>query len=162
MLGLAREYRLFNGKQIIGLLKNDFWNQKAYGEFRGSFVRFEHAGFGKKQARILDIEGEKVLGSIDFKTSPRAAVISYEGEVFEWNTLREEKSGSWIVRNEEEESRYLTEDPVGSQGKITDAYLPSVVLLAGLFVRGYFLKRKILGFIGGFSIGVALYFLSGL
>jgi len=154
MLGLAREYRLFNGKQIIGLLKNDFWNRKAYGEFKGFLVRFEQVGFGKKQARILDIEGEKVLGIIKFKTSPRAATIAYEGENFAWSTLNEKPRGSWIVGNEEEEFRYLAEGAMGSRGKITDAYLPPVVLLAGFYVRGHFLNRKILAFGGLFLAGL--------
>ncbi len=154
MLGLAREYRLFNGKQIIGILKNDFWNRKAYGEFKGFLVRFESAGFGKKEARILDIEGVKVLGNIEFKTSPRAASVTYEGENFGWNTLKEKPRGSWTVGNEEEESRYLAEGSVGSRGKITDAYLPPVVLLAGLYVRGYFLKKQILILTGLFLAGL--------
>lgn len=154
MLGLAREYRLFNGKQIIGILKNDFWNRKAYGEFKGFLVRFEQEGFGKKQARILDIEGEKVLGSIEFSTSPRAATIAYEGEHFDWNTLNEKPRGSWMVRNEEEESRYLAEGSMGSRGKITDAYLPPIVLLAGLYIRGYFLKKRILTLAGLFLAGL--------
>lgn len=160
MLGLAREYRLFNGKQIIGILKNDFWNRKAYGEFKGFLVRFESVGFGKKQAKILDIEGEKALGNIEFKTSPRAATIEYEGEIFEWSTLKEKASGSWTVGNEEEESCYLAEDSMGSQGKITDAYLPSVVMLAGLFIQGYFFKRKIQGFASGLLIGILIIYLA--
>ena len=154
MLGLAREYRLFNGKQIIGILKNDFWNRKAYGEFKGFLVRFEQEGFGKKQVRILDIEGEKILGSIEFKTSSRAATIAYEGENFFWNTLKEKPRGSWVVGNEEEKSRYLAESSMGSQGKITDAYLPPIVLLAGLYIRGYYLKRWILNLAGLFSAGL--------
>lgn len=154
MLGLGREYRLFNGKQIIGILKNDFWNRKAYGEFKGFLVRFEHEGFGKKHARILDIEGEKVLGNIKFSTSPRAATIAYEGENFDWNPLYKKPRGSWVVRNEEEESQYLAEGSMGSLGKITDAYLPPIVLLAGLYVRGYFLKKWILTLVGLFLAGL--------
>lgn len=161
MLGLAREYRLFNGKQIIGILKNDFWNRKAYGEFKGFLVRFEHIGFGKKQARILDIEGKKVLGMIEFKTSPRAASITYEGENFAWNTLKEKPRGSWMVGNEEEESQYLAEGFMGGQGKITDAYLPPVVLLTGLYIRGYFLKRWILSLVGLFLAGLVAGLLMG-
>ena len=161
MLGLAREYRLFNGKQIIGILKNDFWNRKAYGEFKGFLVRFESQGFGKKEARILDIEGEKVLGSIEFKTSPRAAVIAYEGENFDWSILKEKPRGSWMVGNEVEESQYLAEDTMGSKGTITDAYLPPVVLLAGLYIRGYFLKKWILTLAALFLVGVVAGFAVG-
>ncbi|GHB53892.1 hypothetical protein GCM10007390_03510 [Persicitalea jodogahamensis] len=156
MLGLAREYRLFNGRQIIGILKNDFWNRKAYGEFKGFLVRFEHQGMGKKKAWILDIEGEKVLGTIEFSTSPRSATITYDGEGFNWNTLHEKPRGSWLVGNGEEESRYLAEGSLGSQGKITDAYLPPVVLLAGLYVRGYFLARRVSILAGLFFIGLMM------
>ncbi len=156
MLGLAREFRLFNGKQIIGILKNDFWNRKAYGEFKGFLVRFEHQGLGKKQARILDIEGEKVLGSIEFNSSPRAATISYDGEYFSWSPLKGKPRGSWLVGNEEEASKYLAKGSIGSQGEITDAYLPPIVLLAGLYIRGYFLVKWVLTLIGLFLAGLVM------
>ena len=159
MLGLGREYRLFNGKQIIGLLKNDFWNRKAYGEFKGYLVRFESMGFGKKQARILDIAGEKVLGTLSFNFAPRSATIECEGESFEWMLSKDERRGSWLVGNAEEEAKYLAEDATGSKGTIADAYLPPMVLLAGLYVHGYFLKRKVLGFVVGFLLGVLIVYL---
>lgn len=159
MLGLAREYRLFNGKQIVGLLKNNFSNRKAYGEMHGFLVRFEHTGLIEKQARILDIEGEKVLGTIEFKSSPKAAIITYEGESFAWDSLKEKAHGSWSIVGAEETVEYLAEDKTGSQGIMKDAYLPPVVLLAGLYAHGHFFMSKILKFAGGILVGILLYYL---
>lgn len=159
MLGLAREYRLFNGKQIVGLLKNNFWNRKAYGELHGFLVRFEHEGFGKKAARILDIEGEKVLGTLDFASSPRSVSITYQEERFAWNLNKEHSKGSWSIVGAEETAAYRAEDDSGSQGSIKDAYLPPVVLLAGFYVHGYFFKKKLLTFAAGILGGILLYYL---
>ncbi len=159
MLGLASEYRLFNGKQIVGLLKNNFLNRKAYGELHGFLVRFEKKGFGNKTARILDIEGEKVLGTLNFGSSPRSVAMDYEGERFAWSLSQKKPRGSWSVVGTEETAEYRAEDGTGSKGSIKDAYLPPVVLLAGFYAHGYFFKRRILTFAGGILAGILLYYL---
>ncbi len=160
MLGLAREYRLFNGKQITGLLKNDFWNRKAYGELHGFMVRFEKEGLGNKAARILDIEGAQVLGTLDFKSSPHSVAIVYEGARYAWNLSKENPKGSWSISGPEEVAEYQAGDSTGSQGSIEDAYLPPVVLLAGFYAHGYFLKQRLLTTVGGILLGMLIYYLT--
>ncbi|MPR33704.1 hypothetical protein [Salmonirosea aquatica] len=156
MLGLAREYRLFNGKQIVGLLKNNVWNSRAYGEFKGHLMRFEKDSKRRYQASILDIEGEKVLGTIEFGYFPRTATIHYEGEIFTWKSLQKNGWGSWAVGNAEEESQYLSSNRIGTQGAITEGYLPPLVTMAGLYIHSYFFRRSLLSIVVGFALGVLM------
>jgi hypothetical protein len=161
MLGLAREYRLFNGKQIVGLLKNNLWNSQAYGEFKGHLARFEKDPRRRHHANILEIEGEKVLGSIELGLFSRTATIWYEGETYTWKSLPKNTPGSWVVGNAEEESQYLASGRIGSTGTISEAYLPPIVLLAGLYIHGYFFQRVLLSIAVGFVVGVlAGYFIN--
>ncbi|TDB69032.1 hypothetical protein [Arundinibacter roseus] len=148
MLGTAQEYRLFNEKQLMGILKNNFWNRKAYSEFKGFLVRFEHSGIGKKKARILDIEGTQELGTIDFSFFPESAIIQYEAQQHTWRLVKTGRQKKWIVQSEEEQADYLANDRVGSTGQISDSYLPPVVVVAGLYIHGFFFKQRLLRIIG--------------
>lgn len=160
-LGIAREYRLFVDKQIVGILKNDFWNRKAYGELRGFMTRFEYEGIGKKRARILDIEGEKVLGTIDFSFSPHSATIHFEGEPYHWIYSDTTSRDRWLVRNEEEKSDFVATGFMSRAGTISEAYLPPVVLLASLYIKGYFIKRSFLALAGTLFLGILTALLVG-
>lgn len=155
-MGLAREYRLFHEKQIVGILKNNFWNRKGYGELRGFFMRFEGKLFGEQKTNILDIEGKDELGHIEFKRSPRSASIQYNGQRYEWCYADSGTKGSWMIRGEDDQTSYEAEGSAGTTGMITDPYLPPVVLLSGLFIHGYFLKKKVIAFIGGILAGAML------
>lgn len=156
MLGLAREYRLFNGKQIVGLLKNSVWTSHAYGEFKGHLMRFEKDSKRRHWASILDIEGEQVQGTIEFGLFPRTATIRHEGEIYTWRSLKKKGRGSWLIGNAEEESEYQASGWIGSQGTITEGYLPAVVTMAGLYIHGYFFRRTLLSILIGFVVGVLL------
>jgi len=159
MLGLAREYRLFNGKQIVGLLKTNIWNSQAYGEFRGFLMRFEKDSKRRYYASILDIAGEQTLGTIEFGLFPRTAIIRHEGAIYTWKPLKKPTRGSWVVGNPEEESQYRASGRIGSSGTISEAYLPPIVLMAGLYIHGYFFRITLLSVIVGFILGVLLGYL---
>lgn len=158
-MGVGREYRLFQEKQIIGILKNNFWNRKGYGELRGHLMRFEMQGYGQRKARILDIEGHRVLGSIEFRFFPRKAVIQYEEERYEWHNSEKKSSKGWSVTGDTERTDYQSADGSASNGTITDAYLHPIVLMAGLFVQGYFLKRLFLVSVAGLAFILGAIFL---
>lgn len=156
MLGLAREYRLFNEKQIVGLLKNNVWTSQAYGEFKGHLMRFEKDSKRRHWVSILEIEGEQVLGTIEFGLFPRTATIRHEGETYTWRSLKKKGKSSWAVGNAEEENQYQASGWIGSQGIIAEGYLPAVVTMAGLYIHGYFFRRTLLSILIGFALGVLL------
>lgn len=153
-LGIGREYRLFQEKQIVGILKNDFWNRKGYGELHGFLMRFEKQGTEKKTVQILDIEGEKVLGTINLRFFSRSAVIHHEGQRYKWRYPGEKRRGSWLVTGADEEASYRATGFISSAGTITDTYLHPIVLLAGFYVQGYFLKRSFFVVLAAFGAGI--------
>lgn len=159
-MGLAREYRLFQEKQIVGILKNNFWSQKGYGELRGFLMRFDGKLFGGPKTTILDIEGVKKLGHIEFKQIPRSASIHFEGQRYEWRYTDSGVKGSWVIKSDDDQANYEVESSAGTEGRITDPFLPPVVLLSGLYIHGYFLKKKVMAFfvgvLGGVLLGYAL------
>lgn len=158
-LGIAREYRLFLDRQVVGILKNNFWNRKAYGELKGFLIRFENEGLEKKRARILDIEGEKVLGTIDLSFFPNSASIQYRGEQYEWRYLDGNRRSRWFIRNEEEKTEYIATGFISSAGTIADTDLHPILILAGLYIQGYFIKRSFLVLLTTFSLGILATFL---
>jgi len=105
---------------------------------------------------ILDIEGKKELGYIEFKRFPRSASIQYDGQHYEWCYANSGAKGSWVIRSEDDQASYEVDGSAGTAGMITDPYLPPVVLLSGLYVHGYFLKKKVMAFLGGILAGVML------
>ena len=139
-LGLDQEYRLFREKLIVGLLKKSFLRNSAYGEYHGYLLRFEAPRWGRSQARILDIEGKKVLGTIAFGYFPRSATITYEGETYAWKSLSWHR---WTVTQADETATYEAGRgwTQGGTGTIAYDYLPPAVVLSGLYVRSYFRQR---------------------
>jgi hypothetical protein len=153
-IGIAREYRLFQEKQIVGLLKNNFWNRQAYGELRGHLMRIVVHRYGKRHARILDIEGQQLLGTIEFHFSPRSATIYHDNQRYHWTRADKKTPSGWSIYLEAEKTEYDSADFLSTEGTITTPYLHPVVMLTGLFVQGYFLKRRML--IGGAVLAVFL------
>lgn len=154
MLGLVREYRLLNGKQIVGLLKNSVWTGKAYGEFKGHLMRFEKDT--ARRINILDIEGRDIVGTIEFSLFPRAATIRHEGEVYTWQYLKKKGKGSWLVGNTDEECRYQPSGMLAATGAISESYVPPIVLMAGLYIHSYFFRSTLLSIVVGFLLGLVL------
>lgn len=154
MLGLVREYRLFNGKQIVGLLKNSVWTGKAYGEFKGHLMRFEKDT--ARRINILDIEGREIVGTIEFSLFPRTATIKHEGEVYTWKSLGTASRGSWHVGNTDEECRYHPSGMLAATGTISESYVPPIVLMAGLYTHSYFFRTTLLSIVAGFLLGLVV------
>ncbi|MBB5284734.1 hypothetical protein HNQ92_002882 [Rhabdobacter roseus] len=140
--GLDQEYRLLREKLIVGLLKKNFFNNNAYGEYHGYLLRFEASGWGKRTVRILDIEGKKVLGTIAFRYFPYAASIRYEDETYQWQYQPWSQS-RWTVTQADEVATYEAGRgwTRGGTGTIDYEYLPPAVVLSGLYVRSYFRRR---------------------
>ncbi|HEV7349140.1 hypothetical protein [Telluribacter sp.] len=151
-VGWQSEYRIFREKVIVGILKRGSWGTDTYGEYNGYLVRFDTKGFGKRSARILDIEGQKVLGSVKFRRFPTSATITYEGEEYQWN-YQQWSRYKWSVRHTDEEATYVAARPwQGGGGTIQYDYLHPAIVLVGLYVHSYFRQRFRLMVLAGVSI----------
>ena len=131
------EIRIFNGKQIVGIIKSELIKTAAYGELYGSMLRFKSKGFWKKHTQILDIEGQKQLGEIQYNLLKGTAEISFEDHSYEWsydNWFRK----SWQIKNSIESSSFVKTSVWKNEGDIENDDLPRPVLLIGLYINTVF------------------------
>jgi hypothetical protein len=140
-VGWHSEYRLFREKTIVGLLKRGTWTTSAYGEFHGYLLRFEAPKLGRQTVRILDIEGQKVLGTIRFRRFPASATITYDGLTYHWRYLPWSRR-RWRIEQNGEQAEYQADGPLaGGNGTITYEELHPAAVLTGLYVHSFFGQR---------------------
>lgn len=136
---IGKETRIFRGKLIVGLLKRSLWKDDAYGELDGYMVRFKTTGFWKRKTAILDIEGVKQLGHIEYNFWKTSAVITYEERFCSW-TFDSWMRKSWKIVGGQDQAIYSKPSVWKNKGDIEVDNMSPVMILAGLFVYGYFQK----------------------
>lgn len=135
----GNEIRIFRGKLISGLLKRSTWKNEGYGELNGFMVRFKTKGFWKPVTHIFDIEGEKELGTIQYKTWKNTATITYENQSYEWqfdSWMRKK----WHIRQNDNRAGFTKTSVWKNEGTIEIEDISPAIVLAGLFIYGYFWK----------------------
>ncbi|WP_221389552.1 hypothetical protein [Dyadobacter sp. NIV53] len=135
----GKECRIFRDKLIVGILKTSIWKGDAYGELNGYMLLFKPLGFWKRSTQILDIEGKKVLGKIEYNWWKSSAVITYEEVTYEWKYLSWNRK-RWDVKGPEESAVFLLSSLWRNEGNIEYDDTPGAVILAALYVQGYFAK----------------------
>lgn len=133
----GKEIRIFNEKQIVGILKSEVLTTSAYGELYGSMLRFKSKGFWKKATEILDIEGQRKLGDVKYNLLKGTAELSYEDYSYEFrydSWLRR----SWQIKNSEETSSFVKTSIWRNEGNIENDDLPKPVLLTALYIHEVF------------------------
>lgn len=133
------ECRIFRGKVIAGILKTTLWKYDGRGELDGYMLRFRTKGFFQRKTQILDIEGEKVLGDIDYNLLGSSAWITYDEIRYKWR-FESWVRRKWVVGNSEFEARF---EPIGfwrREGRVINEDIPPPVILASFFVQAYFRK----------------------
>jgi len=135
----GKETRIFRGKLIAGLLKRSLWKDDAYGELNGYLVRFKTTGFWKRKTQILDIDGIRELGHIEYSSWKTSALITFEEKSYEWNFDSWTRK-NWKIKSGEDQAIYSKTSVWKNKGDIEVDNISPVVILAGLFIYGYFLK----------------------
>lgn len=135
----GNETRIFRGKLIVGLLKRSTWKDDAQAELNGHMVRFKTKGFWKPSTKILDIEGTKELGQIEYNSWKSTAVITYEDQTYEW-AFDSWMWKAWHIKNSEGQAVYLKTNIWKNKGDVEAENISPAVILAGLFVYSYFQK----------------------
>ena len=135
----GKEYRIFRGKLIVGILKTSMWKEDAYGELNGYMLLFKPLGFWKKTTQILDIEGKRELGKIEYNWWKSSAVITYEEVLYEWKYQSWSRK-SWDVKGPEESAGFSLSGFWRNEGNIEYEDMPGAIILAALYVQSYFSK----------------------
>lgn len=141
---LGNAFRLFKGKQIVGLLKLENWRSEGYGELNGYLLRFKTSGFIHPVTRILDIEGKREFGSIRYNYRTMSARILLEGKVYHWK-FEKWNGKEWFIEAEFGTIHFLQKGWWNGQGSVTcDEDESKMLILCGLYVKS-FLVRAISG-----------------
>jgi hypothetical protein len=135
------EYRIFRGKVIAGLLKTSNWKNEAYGELNGYLLRFKTKGLLQKRAEILSIEGDRILGNIEFHLLKSTATIHYDGISYEWK-FRPWSRRKWFVANNGTHSEFRLTGFWQKSGEVESDDVPAAILLASLYTFIYFQKTS--------------------
>jgi hypothetical protein len=135
----GKETRIFSGKALSGLLKNSLWKNDGYGELNGHMLRFKTTGFWNPVTKILDIEGERELGTIRYNYIRSRATILYESKSYDcafdsWTRRK------WRVKTAEESVEFTRTSIWKNEGTIETQNISPAIVLAGLFIYGYFWK----------------------
>jgi len=133
------ECRIFRGKVIAGILKTTLWKYDGRGELDGHMLTFRSKGFFQSHTEILDIEGQRVLGGIDYNLFGSKASITFEGMRYEWR-LESWLRGKWVVANGESEARFESAGFWKREGNVSNDNIPPPVILASFFVQSFFHK----------------------
>jgi len=135
------ECRIFRGKVIAGILKISFWKTDGRGELDGYMLRFKTKGFFVRHTEICDIEGAKVLGSIDYNLWRSSAWIVYDEIRYQWQ-FESWMRRKWLVSGGGGEAVF---EPLGfwkREGRVINEEIPPPVILASFFVQAYFRKMS--------------------
>ncbi|MCF0071779.1 hypothetical protein LZD49_14975 [Dyadobacter sp. CY261] len=133
------ECRIFRGKVIAGILKTSLWKNDARGELDGHMLTFRTTGFFQRHTEIRDIDGARILGSIEYNLFASSAWITYEETRYKWQ-FESWMRRKWRVSTEQEEASF---EPTGfwkRQGQVFNEDIPAPVILASFFVQAYFRK----------------------
>ncbi|MEO6685469.1 MAG: hypothetical protein ABIN24_05870 [Dyadobacter sp.] len=133
----GKETRIFRGKLIAGLLKRSLWKDDAYAELNGHLIQFKTEGFWKRKTQILDIEGTKELGHIEYNSWKNSAIIIYEEKSYEW-TFDSWMRKKWRIKCGEDQAIYSKTSVWKNKGEIETDNISPAIILAGLFVYGYY------------------------
>ena len=135
----GKEYRIFRGKIIAGILKFNLWKGDAYGELNGHMLRFQYKGFWKSKTRIMDIEGVRELGSITYNFWKSTAEIVYDNEYYTWSYSSWWRK-RWSVRNTEDAIQFTSTSFWKNEGTIDNENLPAALALTGIFIHCHFMR----------------------
>mgnify|MGYP003406732903 CR=1 FL=1 len=129
-----REFRIFRGKLIVGILKKKGWSRNAYGEYNGAMVQFLSEGFLNPVITILDIEGTKKLGKIHYFRFKGIASIQYEEQMFEWKYKSQQKK-EWSIISDDDFVNYTISNTTQVEGEIEIEGIRPEVVLTGLYIH---------------------------
>jgi hypothetical protein len=128
-----KEYRIFRGKLIVGILKRKGWFRNAYGEYNGAMVQFISKGFLNPIITILDIEGTKKLGEIRYSRFKSEARIQYDHQTYVWEYKSKQKK-EWRIISDDDFVNYTMSNTTKHEGKIEVEGIRPEVVLAGLYI----------------------------
>lgn len=148
-----RTVDITNGQQVIGSLHREVFNRDVEARLNSVHVLFDVTGFIRHSVNIHDLNNNNaIIGHIEFSFGKRAELHLPTGETYLW------KRHDWLIRDWSMVATDAQEQPtteVVHYERIWELFTdkgtidipmqtPNVelLILTGLFVRNYFLRRR--------------------
>lgn len=151
----SRDLSITQEGQVVGGMHRNPLSNDVEAHLNGTHIRFDVTGFLFHSVNLHDLNaGDQQIGHIEFHFGKRAELKMLSGESYlwkrqnmlmrEWEIIQESSTGS----SETEVVSYdLTHKFFEDMGDITvhesiDFPTPEIIILAGLFIRNYFQRRR--------------------
>lgn len=149
----SREVLITNDGQPIGRMHRDLLERDVEATLFDTHIKFDVMGFLVHSVNVHNLaDNNQIIGTITFSFGKRAELVLNNGDRYtwkrhnilmrDWNMIRE---GATDADDHEVVNYHLTRQFLVDHGDISvEADVPqaNVVILAGLFVRNYFQRRR--------------------
>lgn len=126
---------ILQDRLLVGLLKASAWSSSAYGELRGSMLRFERKSFGSATVLIRSIEGDTERGRVSLSLFGSRADIQLDGRRYSWKKTGWLNGDSLLKDEEGEVLRIISDRFWGRNGSLQFEYSDPAVFLVGLYLE---------------------------
>jgi len=132
---LSNTYKIFEGENLIGKLKDSTFSQTSEGQIQQKGYQFITKGLFKQETQIIDAEKNQVIGTISYNSWMSRANIQLNNRLIQWKYDNMWQS-RWSLFNDE---GILMSFAGGmSKGSIECDHTDDLLLLTGLFVTNYY------------------------
>lgn len=136
----SNTYNIYNGDQLIGKFRNNWFSQSADGELNGVKYTFKTRGFFKQHTQIIEDRTGNIIGEINYSTWRTKATLSINDKESGWKY-----DNIWNTRWSIFNSEGLQINYCGSstRGTIESNSENDLLLLGGLFVTNYYWQTAV-------------------
>lgn len=149
----SRDVIITENGQAVGKMHRNVFERDVEASLNAVHLQFDVTGFLLHSVNIHDLTNDnQIIGRIEFSFGKRAALILESGGTYHWkrhNVLMRDwnmiRDGNTDTPDQEVVSYALTQQFLTDHGDITtEVTVPDrdIVILTGLFVRNYFLRRR--------------------
>jgi hypothetical protein len=149
----SRSVVIMKGDEVVGGMHRDLLVRDVDAHLNGVHIFFDVAGFLVHSVNIHDkTAGDKIIGRIDFEGFHGAVVQLETGEKYTWQRENfmmhewslvadtpESKTGKEVIHYDRTQL-FLADE--GTIELVTDLPNAEMLILTGLFVRNYFLRKR--------------------
>jgi hypothetical protein len=132
-------YEIYSQENPVGYLNEKSWGQSSVGEMNGEKYRFKTKGFFNQQTIILNAEDDTTVGNITYNSWMTKAKIEYSGKVYSWS-LDNMWSTKWSLHDSD--GFLINYACSSSRGTIESDFQHNFLILAGLFIRNFYLQTS--------------------
>jgi hypothetical protein len=132
-------YEIYSEDCSVGYLNEKTWSQSSEGELYGEKYRFKTRGFFNQETQIFTAEDDAPTAKITYNSLRTKARIEYSGKVYFWS-YNNIWSTKWSLNDSD--GFLINYACYSSRGTIESDFQHNFLILAGLFIRNFYLQAS--------------------